>query len=82
MPWGAKKKSTETKLELLEVSAKLLRCAISLTHSCIQKLESEPAMLPATTLTENFVKPTPDEVSAKIMLRNLIDTQLYPETGK
>ena len=31
MPWDAKKKSTETKLKIPEVSANL-RCAVSLTH--------------------------------------------------
>ena len=39
-----------------------LCCAISLTHSCIQKLESKATILPATTLAENFVKQKPDEV--------------------
>ena len=78
MPWGAKKIITESKLP--EVSANLC-CAISLKHSCIQKLESNTAILPATTLAENFVKP--DKVSTNIyVLRNLVDTQLHPETGK
>ena len=35
-----------------------LCCAISLTHRCIQKLESLPAIVPATTIAE----PKPDEV--------------------
>ena len=62
MPWGAKKKSTEPKLE---VSANL-RYTISSTHSCIQKLEINPAILPSTKLTEDFVKPNPGEVSANL----------------
>ena len=49
------------KLELPEVSANLC-CAISLTHCCIQKPESKPAIVPATTLAENGMGPRPDEV--------------------
>jgi hypothetical protein len=61
MPWGAKKKSTESKLP--EVSANYLRCAISLlTHSRIQKLESPPEIVPATTLAKNCMEPESDEV--------------------
>ena len=59
MPWGAKKKSTEKKL--LEVNANLC-CAISLTHSYIQKLESSSVIVPTTTPAENFMEPKPDEV--------------------
>ena len=67
MPWGAKKKSKETKTP--EVSTNLC-CAISLTQSCIQKLESPPAIVP--TFTENFVKPKPDEVRWPVLvLRSL-----------
>ena len=56
MPWGAKKKSTERKTP--EVSADL-SYAISLIHSCIQKQESTPAIIPATTFTEEL---KPNEV--------------------
>ena len=43
-----------------KVSANLC-CAISLTNS-IQKLESEPAIVPVTILAENVIEPNPDEV--------------------
>ena len=59
LPWVAKIKSTESKLP--EVSANYV-AQFLLTHRCIQKLESEPAILPATMLAENFVNPNPDEV--------------------
>ena len=58
---GFKKESMERKLELPEVSGNLC-CAISLTHCCIQKPESKPAIVPATTLAENGMGPRPDEV--------------------
>ena len=68
MPWGAKKRSTETKTP--EVSTNL-RCAILLIHSCIQKLEST-AVIPATTFAENFMEPIPDEVRWSVhVLRSL-----------
>ena len=51
MPWGAKRKSTETKSP--QVSANDLCCAISLTHSCIQKLESLSAIVSETTNAKN-----------------------------
>ena len=59
MPWDAKKKSTE--MELPEVSAHLC-CAIPLSHSFVQNLESYPAIVPATTLAEDVMESTPDEV--------------------
>ena len=59
IPWGAKKNGTET--ESPKVSANLC-CPISLTHNYIQKLESPPAIVPATTIAENYTKPKPDEV--------------------
>ena len=59
MPWGAKKKNTE--MELPEVSAHLC-CTFPLSYNHIQNLESNPAIVPATTLAENFIEPEPDEV--------------------
>jgi hypothetical protein len=59
IPWGAKKKNTE--MDLPEVSANL-SYSISLTHGCIQKLESRPEIVPATTLADNFMEPEADEV--------------------
>ena len=61
MPWGAKKKSTEKKLP--EVSANLC-CAISLTYSCVQKLESPSTIVPTTTpaAAKSLKEPKPDEV--------------------
>ena len=59
MPWGAKKKSTE--IELPEVSAHLCS-AIPLSHIYIQNLESNPAIVPPTTLAENVMESKPDEV--------------------
>ena len=59
MPWGAKEKSTE--MGLPEVSAHLC-CTIPLFHTCIQNLESNPAIVPATTLAETVMESTPDEV--------------------
>ena len=57
--WRRLKKSTETKLPKVSIT---LCCAISLTHSCIQKLESPPEIIPATTLAQNFMEPKPNEV--------------------
>ena len=68
IPWGVKKKSRESKLP--EVSANLY-CAISLTHSCIQKLESKLVIVPATTLADNFMVPKPDEVRLVRVLGSL-----------
>ena len=59
MSWGAKKKSTE--IELPEVSAHLCS-AIPLSHTCIQNLESNPGIVPATTLAQNVMESKPDEV--------------------
>ena len=59
MPCGAKKKSTE--MELPEVSAHLF-CAISLSHTCIQNLKSNLAIVPTTTLPKNVMESTLDEV--------------------
>jgi hypothetical protein len=64
MPWGGKKKITETKVEVEvpEVSTNLYVAQSHLTHSCIQKLENKPEIVPATTLAENFMVSKPDEV--------------------
>ena len=71
MPWGAKKEGTETKLP--EVSANLC-CPISLTHCCIQNLESTLAVVPATMFSENDTGPKPSEVSRGVhVLRSLSD---------
>ena len=61
MPWGTKKQSLETKLP--EVSAHLC-CEIIHWHRCIQKRESKPAIVPARTITKNFIerKVEPDVV--------------------
>ena len=48
-------------MELPEVSAHFC-CAIPLSHSCIQELESNPAIVPGTTFAENVMVPKPDEV--------------------
>ena len=67
MPWGAKKKSTETKTS--EVSASLC-CAISLTYSSIQKLESP-------------VEPKANEVRWSIhILRSLSDVYMDSEIAR
>ena len=69
MPWSAKKESTMMPMELPEVSARL---CYSLTHrlSCIQKLESKPAIVPATTL--DVMEPKLDEVRWPVhLLRSL-----------
>ena len=69
MPWSAKKKSTETKLELPEVSGANLCSTISLTHSCIQKLETKLGIVPATPFAE---EPKTDEVRWSVhVLRSL-----------
>ena len=65
MPWGAMEKVTETNLELPEVRANLCGL-IPLTHRCIQKLESKPAIV-----AENFIKPKPDEVRWVQVLQSL-----------
>ena len=59
MPWGAKKESTE--MELPEVSAHLCS-AIPLSQIYIQTLQSNPAIVPATTLAQNIIESKPDEV--------------------
>ena len=74
LPWVAKKKSTESKLP--EVSANYV-AQFLLTHRCIQKLESEPAILPATMLAENFVNPNPDEVRWSVHLRYLSNVHIW-----
>jgi hypothetical protein len=79
---GCEEKSTEMKLELLEVSA-ILCCAISLlTRSCInQKLESNPAIVPATTHAENFMEPKSDEVRWLVHVRNPSDVHTDSAIG-
>ena len=73
MPWGSKKKSTE--MGLPEVSAHLC-CTIPLSHSCFQKLESNPAIVPATTFAENVVEPRPDEVRCRFTCCDLSDVRM------
>ena len=70
MPWGAKKQSLETKL--YEVSAHLCY-AITHWHSCVQKLQSIPMIVPETTFAKNFKDPKVDEVrwSVHVLRRSL-----------
>ena len=54
MPWGAKKGSSQVSTNLC--------CAISVTHSCIQKPEIPGANVPATISAKEFMEPESDEV--------------------
>ena len=72
MPWVAKNGSPQVSTDLCY--------AISLTHSCVQKPENPPAIVPATMSAENIMEPKPDE--GRFAFSNLSDVNVDSENSR